>query len=125
MIEQTLKLLDQLSKLPKEDIEYAMTLLLTQNKLDFVTINSAYVKYLELKDKDNKLKLADANTCTMALLNEVNKKKSQHNYTAIHWALYNLNESKQFQMTTLNEKFGYNPEKDCEYSFYWRENNKH
>lgn len=124
MIEQTLKLLEQLCKLPKEDIEYAMTLLLAQGKLDFVTINSAYVKYLELVNKDNKLKLADANTCTMSLLSQVVKKKNSHNYAAIHWALHNLNESKQFQMDTLNEKFGYDKEKDCEFSFYWREHNK-
>lgn len=123
-IETTLQLLEQLSKMPKEDIEYAMTLLLTQGKIDFTTISSAYVNYLELKDKDNKLKLADANTCTMSLLNEVNKKKSQQNYNAIHWALHNLNECKQFQMQSLNEKFGYNPEKDCEFSFYWRDTHK-
>lgn len=118
----TFELIEQLLEKPKVEIEYALFTMLLEGKIDFVTINSMYVKSLETKSADQELKLADANSCTCALLMHIGKEtKSNHAY--VHWALHNLNESDQFQMQRLNEKFGYDKENDCKYSYYWREKN--
>lgn len=118
------KLFDELLKLPKEYIHYVLVQLMINGKIDFVTINKAYIEYLETEKDDKALKLADANTCTLSLLTNFNK-ETKSNHADIHWALYNLNKSNQFNMKSLNEKFGYDEENDCKYSFYWREKNEY
>jgi len=119
----TIELLEELSKQPKEEIEYALLSLLIKKKFDFITLNEQYVKYLEMQNNDKDLKLSDANTCTLSLLLHFCK-ENESNRKDIHWALYNLNESKQFNMKTLNKRFNYDKEKDCEYSFYYRESSR-
>lgn len=105
---------------PQEEVEYALLELMLVGKMDFLTINKVYVNYLEALSKDTALKLADANCCTAALLGNI-RKENKGNHADIHWALYNLNQSNQFNMNHLNEKFGYDESKDCNYSFYFRE----
>lgn len=118
----TIELLEQLLEKPQSEIEYALLALLLKGKIDFLTINSMYVKSLEAINEDQKLKLSDANSCTCALLTHF-KSDNKSNHTDIHWALHNLNESRQFQMRYFNEKFGYDKENDCKYSYYWRNKN--
>lgn len=120
---ETFELIEQLSKKSKVEIEYALLSLMIDNKIDFVSLNNAYVKYLEMKTDDMKSKLTDANCCTLSLLSNF-KKETKANHPEIHWALYNLNESGQFNMQGLNKKFGYDKETDCKYSSYWREKKK-
>lgn len=122
-MENIFELFDKLLKFPKELIQVVLIQLMIKGKIDFLDINKAYVKYLEVEKEDKTLKLADANSCTLNLLNHI-KKETESNKANIHWALYNLNMSKQFNMKSLNEKFGYNEENDCKYSFYWREHNQ-
>lgn len=118
----TFELLELLLEKPKAEIEYALLALLLKGKIDFVTLNKMYVQSLEAISADQKLKLCDANSCTCALLNHISK-EDKSNHADIHWALHNLNESRQFQMQRLNEKFVYDKENDCKYSYYWREKN--
>lgn len=118
-METIFDILEKLSKFSKEEIQYGLLQLMLQEKIRFTEINAAYTQYLERIKQDNDLKLSDANTCTLCLLNHF-KKENKNNHADIHWALHNLNESKQFQMQTLNEKFGYNKEEDCKFSYYWR-----
>lgn len=119
-METVFELLDKLLKCPQEEIDFALFELLRKGKIDFLSLNKAYVNYLESNKRDRELKLADANACTAALLTNF-KKENKHNHADIHWALYNLNISKQFNMARLNEKFSYDESQDCNYSFYWRE----
>lgn len=114
------ELTEKLCEKSEEEIEYALVSMMLKKKIDFIQINKAYVKYLESISEDRKLKLIDANTCTLALLTNI-KTENKSNHADVHWALHNLNESKQFNMSKLNEKFGYDKENDCKYSFYWRE----
>ena len=94
--------------------------MMLKGKIDYVSISKAYVDVLEKIKENYRLKLSDANSCCLSLLMNINK-ENKHNHADIHWALYNLNESKQFQMQSLNEKFGYNKDEDCKYSFYYRD----
>lgn len=123
-MDNVFELFNKLLKLPKEHIHYALVQLMTQGKIDFLTINKAYIEYLEIEKDDKELKLADANTCTLSLLANF-KRETKSSHADIHWALYNLNKSNQFNMKSLNERFGYDEENDCKYSFYWREKNKY
>lgn len=118
------ELFNKLLKLPKEHIHFALVQLMIQGKIDFLTINKAYIEYLETEKDDKALKLADANSCTLSLLTNF-KEETKSSHADIHWALYNLNKSNQFNMKKLNEKFGYDEENDCKYSLYWREKNEY
>lgn len=118
-----LALLDKLCKYNSDVLQSALLYMMQCGKIDFLSLSKAYVEYLEASNKDKAEKLADANTCTMALLTNI-KSENKSNHADIHWALYNLNESKMFNMQKLNEKFSYDKENDCEYSFYYR-NKKH
>ena len=120
----TFKLFNELLKLPREHINYVLVQLMIRGKIDFLTINKAYIEYLETEKDDKALKLADANSCTLSLLTNF-KEETKQNHADIHWALYSLNTSKQFNMKSLNEKFGYDEENDCKYSYYWREKNEY
>lgn len=118
----TFELLEELSQKSRDEIQYAILALMIKGKINFTDVNNAYVKFLEYEREDNELKLADANSCTLSLLTGINK-ETNTNKPNIHWALHNLNESRQFNMQSLNEKFGYNKDEDCKFSFYWREKN--
>lgn len=122
-IVEAFKVLERLSTFKKSTIQLVLGELLKQEKLDFVDLSTAYVRYLQGVREDSKLKLADANSCTLSLLSGI-RKETKNNKSAVHWALYNLNESRQFQMNDLNEKFGYDKDKDCNLSFYYREKNE-
>lgn len=120
---ELIELLERISTYPKEIVQYGLSYLMMQGKIDFTSLSKVYVEYLEASNKDKAEKLADANTCTMSLLTHI-KKENKSNHAAIHWALHNLNESKMFQMGELNKKFSYDKENDCEYSFYYRTKQK-
>lgn len=121
---QTFELLQELLKKTPEEINECILLLMLQGKLDFLTVNAAYTKCLEMSRKDNSLLMAEKNTSIYELLS-LFRKENRRNSNAIHRALYNLNESNSFQMQDINERFGYNEEVDKKLSMYWREHNKH
>ena len=79
------ELFNKLLKLPKEHIHYALVQLMIQGKIDFLTINKAYIEYLETEKDDKALKLADANGCTLSLLANF-KEETKSNHADIHWA---------------------------------------
>ena len=116
----TFELLKELLKKSSDEINYGILVLMLKGKLDFNRVNAAYVESLERLRKDNKLLLAEKDLSIYDLLSSV-RKESKTNHNAVHRALYNLNESNAFNMQDINEKFGYDKEKDCKLSMYWRE----
>ena len=112
-------LLEELSNRSKDEINYGILLLLIQGKIDYKTVSERYVDYLEYQNDDFLEKLIDCETCILEGFHYTthdNKKNRPH----INRSLYILNQSKRFQMNTLNEKYNYNEEQAKECSSYWR-----
>lgn len=117
----TLQLLSMLLEKPKEELEYVLLVLMVKGSLDFVTLNSAYIKSLEYLKKDNLNKMIEAETCVLEALIDAENKIKPGNKHLQRW-LYLLNKSDRFNMKTLNERFEYNEEEAKELS--WYEKNK-
>ena len=124
------EILDELLKCSNEEIDYAILSLMIKKKLDSHRVFDLYMKAIEYDREDIKDKLIESNSTIHNLLNTLKHPKSKREIInniadmAIHRALYNLNISKQFQMEKMNEKYGYDEEKDKHLSWYWREHNK-
>ena len=124
------EILDELLKCSNEEIDYAILSLMIKKKLDSHRVFDLYMKAIEYDREDIKDKLIESNSTIHNLLNTLKHPKSKREIInniadmAIHRALYNLNISKQFQIEKMNEKYGYDEEKDKHLSWYWREHNK-
>ena len=124
------EILDELLKCSNEEIDYAILSLMIKKKLDSHRVFDLYMKAIEYDREDIKDKLIESNSTILNLLTTLKHPKSKKEVTnkyadmAIHRALYNLNLSKQFQMEKMNEKYGYDEEKDKHLSWYWREHNE-
>lgn len=120
----TLQLMEQLMKKPHEEVEFVILhLMLNKDKnkrIDSHKILDLYMKAIEIENDDRKDKLTESNTTILDLLMNF-RKETKSNSKSIHRALHNLNESKQFNMKHLNEKYGYDKEIDKELSWYERE----
>lgn len=103
----TFELLEQLSKKPKNEVEYGLLVLMMQGKIDFLSVQQAYVQYLEQLKERNLLQQIEAETCVMESLMYSRKPKNEQEEISIQRRLYLLNKSKRFQMNRLNEKFNY------------------
>ena len=123
MEQTTFELIDELIKKPKEEILYALFMLICKDKLSWDDLNKAYVKYLEATKKDMTNQLIEAETCVMeSFLDKKTKDKSKvKDYRHTQRCLYLLNKSKRFNMDVTNEKYEYNEEFARTMSWHERE----
>lgn len=126
----TLTLLNELMTKSKEEIDMVILALMIKGKLDSHRVFDLYMKAIEYRNNDLKDRLTEVNTNILELILNLQRPKSKRKDVieladkAIHRGLYNLNTSKQFDMKNMNEKYGYNEEKDRELSWYWRSRTK-
>lgn len=124
------EILNELLKCSNEEIDYAILSLMIRKKLDSHKVFDLYMRAIEHDIDDIRDRLIESNTSILDLLVNLKEPKSnkeitkKHTYNAIHRALYNLNTSNQFQMTKMNEKYGYNEDEAKHLSWYWREHNE-
>lgn len=119
----TLELLDELTKKPKEEIHYALLELLLKDKLDYISISNSYVSFLEVINADRQNKLIEAETCILEsfLYDKIDSKdKSLEDWKHTQRCLYNLNQSKRFNMSKMNQEYNYNEKEAKEFSWYER-----
>lgn len=117
----TFELIEKLADKPKNEIKYALMILMQKNKIDFLDLNAAYVNFLSELEEDRLNQLIEAETCVMeSLIYDKNNKKSKDNVSSIQRRLYLLNQSKRFNMGSMNSAFEYDEEKAKEYSWYER-----
>ena len=112
----TLELLEQLSKKPKNEIEYGLLVLMMQGKIDFLDVQQVYVQYLERLKERNLCEIIEAETCVMESLMYSRKPRNEQEEISVQRRLYLLNQSKRFQMNRLNEKFNYDEERAKTYN---------
>lgn len=118
----TLELLNELSKKDKEEIQYALLTLMTSRKIDFITLNNAYVSFLERTKEDSLNQLVEAETCVLESLIYKNN-KNESNKNSIQRRLFLLNQSKRFNMAEMNKKLQYDENMGKELSWYYRNKN--
>lgn len=107
----TIELLEELSNKPKEELEWAITSLMTQRKIDFINVQGAYVKYLEILEENNLNLIVEGESCILeSLIYDKFPTKNENAEKSIQRRLYYLNKSKRFNMKGLNERFKYNEE---------------
>ena len=134
-LEKTLAIIEELSKQPKDEINYSIYILLLRKVIDYPTISKFYVNALEKINQDSTNFIVEGETCILEhLINleygEKGKKKRNFDYgrfgetlkNTIQRSLYFLNKFKRFNMDSLNEKFHYNKEEAKKLS--WYESNK-
>ncbi len=112
----TFELLEQLSKKPKNEIEYGLLVLMMQGKIDFLSVQQAYVQYLEKLKERNLCQQIEAETCVMESLMYSRKPKNEQEEISVQRRLYLLNQSKRFQMNRFNAKFNYDEERAKTYN---------
>lgn len=118
------EIIEELSKKSKDEIKYALLSLLLTDKIDFVDLSVAYVECLNRVKEDRLDQLIEAETCVCEslLYDKFPKKKAAQD--SIQRRLYLMNQSKRFNMASLNEKFSYDEEKAKELSWYYRNKNR-
>lgn len=127
----TFELLEELLKKSDVEINVGLLYLLKKKKINFIRLSNLYTQYLEESFDDCLNKLVEAETCVMESF--FDKKLVSHspdelkgdkltNYQHTQRSLYLLNQSKRFNMDSLNSKFHYN--KDIGKQMSWYERNK-
>ena len=132
-IEKTLAIIEELSKQPKDEIEYAIYILLLRKVIDYPTISKLYVNTLEKINQDNNNFIVEEESCILEhLINleygEKGRRKRNFDYDklnetvkkTIQRSLYFLNRFKRFNLSTINEKFHYNEKEAKKLSWYER-----
>ena len=112
------EVIEELSKHPKQEIEFALTTTMLQGKIDFLSVNKAYVECLEQIREDQADQLREANGLILLPFikrklvksSEEDKTKGKSHYRYTQEALYWLNKSRMFNMKDTNEKFNYDEE---------------
>ena len=117
----TFDLIAELAQRSPDELEYSIFILLVQKKIDYKQISDRYVKALEAWNKDKENQFSEACVCVLESFSRKRKNDTDFDKKAIQRALYLLNQSKQFNMKTLNEKYGYNEEEAKKLSWYERE----
>ena len=133
--EKTLAIVEELSKQPKDEINYSIYILLLRKVIDYPTISKLYANTLEKINQDSTNFIVEEETCILEYLinleyGEKGKKKRNFDYgrfgetlkNTIQRSLYFLNRFKRFNVDSLNEKFHYNEEEAKKLS--WYESNK-
>ena len=124
----TIELLEQLSTKTKAEIEYCLTELMMKDKIDFINVSNAYVRFLQHLNDDATNKLIEAETCVMeGFMDKITKDKKdtpcgKRNYNHTQRCLYLVNESKRFNTDKLNDEYHY--DKEYGKSMSWYERNK-
>ena len=111
----TYELIEELSKRSREEIEIALTILMKRGKIDFLSVNKAYVNMLEKIREDQIEQLSEANGLILlpflgrkAVKSEdSDKTKGKSHYRYTQEALYWLNKSRMFNMQSTNKEFSY------------------
>ena len=132
--EKTLAIIEELSKQPKDEIEYAIYTLLLRKVIDYPTISKLYVNALEKINQDNANFIMEGEQCIVEhLINlqygEKGKKKRKFDYEkfnedvkrTIQRSLYYLNRFKRLRINFYNELFHYNEEEAKKLSWYERD----
>lgn len=114
----TLDLIRELSKKPKQEIQYALLSLMLEGKIDFTDLNEAYVESLNIIKEDRLNQLIEAETCVLESFMYKKGSKRERDMKHTQRCLYLLNQSKRFNIGDLNKKYDYNEEKAKEYSWY-------
>lgn len=130
-IDKTSALIEELSKQPKDEIEYAIYTLLLRKIIDYPTISKLYVNALETINQDSTNFIVEGETCILEhLINleygEKGRRKRNFDYDklndtvkkTIQRSLYFLNRFKRFNLNTINKKFHYNEEEAKKLSWY-------
>lgn len=121
-MENPFVLIEKLLQFDKEIISLTLLEFLKTGKIDFIELSNAYTQYLKCKEEDTELRLIEAETCileTFHLKHTTDKtlrKGLDHSNT--QRCLYLLNQSRRFNMSTLNEKYGYDEEVGKKASYY-------
>ena len=131
--EKTLAIIEELSKQPKDEIEYAIYTLLLRKVIDYPTISKLYVNALEKINQDNTNFIIEGEQCIVEHLTnlqygEKGKKKRKFDYErlnkdvkgTIQRSLYYLNRFKRLNMDFYNELFHYNEKEAKKLSWYER-----
>lgn len=120
-------LMDELSKHPKQEVELALTNMMMQGKIDFLSVNKAYINWLEEKKNDQLEQLSEANGLILQSFiwktvksKESDKASQKQNYRYTQESLYWLNKSQMFNMHDINQKFNYDEEFGKSVCFYER-----
>lgn len=104
----TLELLKELLDKPKQELEYAITTLMIKEKINFLTINESYVKYLELTKKNQKDRLYEASSCLVEQLIYNGKPKAREAAkNAQDRSIYFLDSTNQFQLDAIKKRLNY------------------
>lgn len=110
------ELVNQLLCKDKKDIEAALYRLLCENKLDFLVLNQAYIRYLECEKHNALCDLLEAETCICESLCHDTPKRSKLAENSVQRRLFFLNRSGKFKMDVLNKKFKYDADRAETYS---------
>lgn len=118
----TLTLMQELAKKPQNEIEFVLTTLMLDGKIDFISVNKSYIAHLETIREDQDNKLVEAETCVLQSF--INKKGNKNSADNKHTqrCLYLLNQSNRFNMVELNKKYNYDEALGKRMS--WYEKNK-
>lgn len=104
---ETFELLEKLSEKSKQEIEFALTFLMLKEKMDFVNVSNSYIACLEQIKEDRLNQIIEAETCVLESFIHKKDNKNEDNRKHTQRCLYLLNQSKRFNMKTLNEKYEY------------------
>lgn len=113
----TFELIKQLANKPEKEIEYSLFALMITGKINFLSVQQAYIEYLERLKDTNLRQQIEAETCVMeSLIYDKVQTKDEQAEVSLQRRLYLLNQSRRFQMHNLNKKFGYDEERAKSYS---------
>jgi len=111
-----LELFEQLSKKAKPEIEHVLYKLLIINKIDFLSVQNAYIKYLECLKRVNLAHIKEAEVCLVESLTYDRIPNNTRAEKSVQRRLYYLNYGRRVQMQSLNKKFNYDEERAKIYS---------
>lgn len=117
---ETFELLEKLSEKSKQEIEFALTVLMLKEKIDFVNVSNSYVACLEQIKEDRLNQIIEAETCVLESFHYKKGNKNEDDRKHTQRCLYLLNQSRRFNMGKMNEKYEYDEELGKKMSWYER-----
>lgn len=117
---ETFELLEKLSEKSKQEIEFALTVLMLKEKIDFVNVSNSYVACLEQIKEDRFNQLREAEICVAESFNHKKGNKNEDDRKHTQRCLYLLNQAKRYNMIGLNRKYEYDEELGKQMSWYER-----
>lgn len=116
-------IIKELLKHDKREIEFTITSLMLENKLDFINVSNSYVRYLNFIKEDRLNQLIEAETCVLESFIDKKTKKideSDRDYKHTQRCLYLMNKSGRFNINDLNNKYNYDEAFAKKMSWYER-----